>query len=905
VDVSLRTPHGTADVQIVVSPPTATLRDLIAAITDQSAPGVVSVDGHAVETSTTLADGVVLWGSVIDSNPHALEPAIATSAALAQIAGPGAGRSHPLTPGRYRVGPGRRSNAEELDAAPVLETVMELVADAEGGISIEATGPAEVTLEGSTVQSSTNWSDGQIAIVGRRAFTIDRRPPQARRAGPPASFGTVLFSRPPRRPATMRLPVVEAVREAAEALPSLWERRLDQPDALSLCVGIADDPADRLVTVDLAGHRVVSIAGPAHSALARALIVEAATVHGPADLDVVIATTPRRLARWDWIKWLPHLRVGGRRRLFDDPVSMSDWARDAVERATPDGVEWSAGHVTLVVVDDPELWQRRGSPLHTLVSSPPAHLRLLTTCDTARQAPASASLLLDERADGTWQLTSPTSRREARSLLAALVDVEVAAGVARSLAPLADHELVSSGTTTLQPRRSLEEFVTHDGGEPLVDLLLASGGARVCGPAHETTRTAAALALRLCSARSAAVCWLLDLTGSAWTGGLDGLANTSPHGLDPSAVDPERLLARLRHHLGGTDRPELVLVLVDLSDVLGARLVTELGDLDGVLVLAVDSATSTVDGTQLPTISVDRVDGRRRGRCDRLDSVVELDDDEAAEGLVLQPAVYGRALTPLERHVARQAAAGPEEFAAACRRIVATISTDRARPPVLAVPHLPAPLDIDAMLADHPGDAIPIGLVDDPADDHRTLWWEPGHGHLLAVGPAGTDVDHVVTTVLIGLVERFGDDDVRFVLVDADAARRSAAEASSRCLAALDRDDAAVGALLDLLGADDGARRVLVLDDVGDLRRRAEAVGLDARLDAALTASSDLAVVTIARSLDDLGPLAGVDGAEVVVAFAERCRRRSTGDLVQLATFVDDPGAGLADRLGTPGGIDS
>jgi hypothetical protein len=98
---------------------------------------------------------------------------------------------------------------------------------------------------------------------------------------------------------------------------------------------------------------------------------------------------------------------------------------------------------------------------------------------------------------------------------------------------------------------------------------------------------------------------------------------------------------------------------------------------------------------------------------------------------------------------------------------------------------------------------------------------------------------------------------------------------------------------------------VLVLDDVGDLRRRAEAVGLDARLDAALTASSDLAVVTIARSLDDLGPLAVVDGAEVVVAFAERCRRRSTGDLVQLATFADNPGAGLADRLGAAGGIDS
>lgn len=909
MDVSLRTPHGNADVQIAQCPPTTTLRDLVREATGQSAPRVVSVDGHAVDTSTAVTTSSLLWGSVIDSNPDALEPAPVGAATLTQIAGPGAGRSHPLVAGRYRVGPGRRSNADELDAAPVLETVIELVVDAEGDISVDARGRDEVTLDGTTVQASTSWFDGQVMIVGRRAFTIDRRPPESRRLGPPATFGTVLFIRPPRRQATLRQPVVEAVHEAAGALPSLWERRIGQPDALSLCVGIANggDPPNRPVTVDLAAHRVVTIAGSDHGALARTVIIEAATVHGPADLDVVIATTPDRLAGWDWAKWLPHLRVGGRPSMFDDSDSIADWARRAADRAAPDGVAWSSDHVTLLVVDDPRLWQQRGAPLHALVAAPPDHLRLLTTCNTARQAPASTSLLLDETVDGGWQLSSPTTRRDGERFVAALVEADVAAHVARALAPLADHELPPSPGTTPPPRCSLEEFVIRDSGESLIEFLIASGGARVCGPPYETARTAAAIGLRLCSNRTTATCWLLDLTGSPWTDGLDGLPHISRHALDPSTVDPERLLARLRHHLGGVDRPELALVLVDLSDVLGARLVTELGDTDGVVVLAVDSTATMADGRALPRISVSRVDGRRRARLDGARSVVDLDDDEIDDGLVLQPAVYGRALTALERRVARQAAGRPEEFATACRRIVAMIPTpvDPARPPILAVPSLPVTVDTDALLADHPGDAIPIGLVDDPPDDHRPLWWAPGHGHLLAAGAAGCDVDHLVNTVLIGLVERFGDADVRFVLVDGDAARRTAAGASSRCESVLDRDDAAVVELLERLGTSDEIPRVLVIDDVGDLRRRAETVGLASALDTALTAPGDLTVVAVGRSIDDLGPLAGIDGATVLVASGDRCRHLPSGDLVRLATLADEQLVALATRLGTDTGPDA
>ncbi len=908
MDVSLRTPHGDADVRIARCPPTTTLRDLVDEATGQSVPRVVGVDSHAVDADTALTDSGLLWGTVIDSNAVALEPASVATATLAQIAGPGAGRSRPLVPGRYRIGPGRRSNADELDAAPVLDAAIELVVDADGDISVETKGGDEVTLGGTVVQSSTNWPDGQVVIVGRRAFTIDRRPPQSRRLGPPATFGTVLFVRPPRHPAAPRQPVVEAVREAAGALPSLWERRPAQPDALSLCVGVAvtGDPPDRPVTVELNTHRVVTIAGSDHGALVRTMIVEATTVHGPADLDVVIATTPDRLAGWDWAKWLPHVRVAGRPSMFDDPDSIADWARRCADRTPPEGMTWSSDHVTLLVVDDPGLWQQRGAPLHPLVAAPPDHLRVLTTCDSARRAPATTSLLLEETADGRWQLSSPTTRRDGQRFVAALVEADVAADVARALAPLADHELPPSPPTTTPPRCSLEEFVLRDSGEPLIEFLLASGGARLCGAPYDTARTAAAVGLRLCSTRSPESCWLLDLTGSPWTAGLDGLPHVSPHSLDPSTVDPERLLARLQRHLDGVDRPDCVLVLVDLSDALGTRLVTELGDADRVIVLAIDAAT-TIDGGELPTISVGRVDGRRRARLDGGGPVVDLDDDEIDDGLVLQPAVYGRALTALERRVARRAAGRPEEFSAACRRIVATIPTqnDPARPPVLAVPSLAVTVDADALSADHPGDAIPIGIVDDPTDDHWPLWWAPGHGHLLAVGPAGSDVDHLVTTVLVGLVERFGDADVAFVLVDGDAARRAAAGASSPCEAVLDRDDAGVVALLDRLGTSDGIPRVVVIDDVGELRRRAETVGLASPLDSALTAPGDLTVVAVGRSIDDLGPLADIDGAAVLVASGDRCRRLPSGDLVRLATLADEQLDALASRLGTDTGPDA
>ncbi|MDT0462965.1 FtsK/SpoIIIE domain-containing protein [Streptomyces gibsoniae] len=114
----------------------------------------------------------------------------------------------------------------------------------------------------------------------------------------------------------------------------LWERRRHDPDHLVLRLGTADQPSvreledpsrdmhhtsirwnipDTPVGVDIPAHGVVGLAGPAAQVLpvARWLVVQAAVLHSPRDLRIVVLTEPERAADWAWLRWLPHLRPAG------------------------------------------------------------------------------------------------------------------------------------------------------------------------------------------------------------------------------------------------------------------------------------------------------------------------------------------------------------------------------------------------------------------------------------------------------------------------------------------------------------------------------------------------------------------------------------------------------------------
>ena len=108
----------------------------------------------------------------------------------------------------------------------------------------------------------------------------------------------------------------------------LWERRATDPDTLQLRVGLFDRPA----LIELVGPRppacprcrvrsacpvslplaelgVVGLSGPrdASRALARWLVAQAAALHSPRDLAIIVLSAdPAAGPHWNWVRWLPH-----------------------------------------------------------------------------------------------------------------------------------------------------------------------------------------------------------------------------------------------------------------------------------------------------------------------------------------------------------------------------------------------------------------------------------------------------------------------------------------------------------------------------------------------------------------------------------------------------------------------
>jgi S-DNA-T family DNA segregation ATPase FtsK/SpoIIIE len=134
----------------------------------------------------------------------------------------------------------------------------------------------------------------------------------------------------------------------------LWERRVGDPDTLHLRLGLADLPA-RIelkpgrgggdepsmppapvahavpVPMPLAELGVVGLSGPRDRsrALARWLVAQAAALHSPRDLAIVVLSAdPRGEECWNWVRWLPHCAP----REGEDCVALIGADPDAVAR---------------------------------------------------------------------------------------------------------------------------------------------------------------------------------------------------------------------------------------------------------------------------------------------------------------------------------------------------------------------------------------------------------------------------------------------------------------------------------------------------------------------------------------------------------------------------------------------
>ncbi|MFK7918993.1 MAG: hypothetical protein AB8G14_13030 [Ilumatobacter sp.] len=504
MDVVVRTPHGDADIDIVAAPSATTLADLLRAVTGQAAPATTRVDGRAVATTRLLSDLDLVIGSMIDARPETAssmdlgpdEEAVG----LVQLTGRGAGSVSRLQRGRYRIGTARRLHTNELERAPVETPAFELEVGEHGarvapGTDIGgALGVHTPTIGGALFDREAAWNNERLS-VGGRMFDLDvpYRAPDRRRLPAPADDGSIPFQRPPGGTPPRRRVVTEAAHDALSAGGGLWGRRRTDAGAFDIAFGYHADGAT-VSSIDLQRHRGAALVGSDRftSALARTLLVELTALHGPADLDLVIASTPDHIAQWNWAKWLPHVRQAGPTstpELFDDPTDMAAWATalaapPAPTTLAPPGVA-TAKPITVLVLDDITLWSQRDSPIRSLLISPPPELRIIALCVGLHEAPGMCTSLIEEVAPADrlahlGSITTPVSGRPAlfgslatqhtrladaphvvSDIRPALTSMTLAAEVARSLAPLDD---LDAGHLAVAPTRlsppTLTELVT-------------------------------------------------------------------------------------------------------------------------------------------------------------------------------------------------------------------------------------------------------------------------------------------------------------------------------------------------------------------------------------------------------------------------------------------------------------
>ncbi|GAA3372081.1 hypothetical protein GCM10020367_25610 [Streptomyces sannanensis] len=196
--------------------------------------------------------------------------------------------------------------------------------------------------------------------------------------------------------------------------PRLWERGPAHPEALAVRLGTADraELAAVPVTVGLREVGSLGLAGPRArlAGLSRSAVAQLAALHSPADLEIVLISTGRRVAEWGWLGWLPHVRPGhGQdcrlllaydqeqaaartaelvRRLEDGPLG-SGWAH-AGHAAVKEAARRHSGPYTVVIVDgDPGSAALRETTARLAAAGAAAGIHLICLAETSAASPVS------------------------------------------------------------------------------------------------------------------------------------------------------------------------------------------------------------------------------------------------------------------------------------------------------------------------------------------------------------------------------------------------------------------------------------------------------------------------------------------------------------------------------------
>ena len=261
--------------------------------------------------------------------------------------------------------------------------------------------------------------------------------------------------------------LAEIVHRASAPDPRLWERRPGDDDFLHLSAGYGEVPFRPQVTenwqstqeaeliladhgwlelapidVDLSAGGVVGIVGDRAPslALARALVCQAAVLHGPADLTIAALAEERAGADWDWVKWLPHTRATG----APPRLAVGTTAATALATELTDG-DPDDPRTTLAVLDIPALIEGRGAAGRALLRAGERVSGIVLARTTERLPAACTTVIeLDEEA-GEAVLSRPQLGQKVDPLLVAGASEATARTCAVALARFEDADLQIPG----------------------------------------------------------------------------------------------------------------------------------------------------------------------------------------------------------------------------------------------------------------------------------------------------------------------------------------------------------------------------------------------------------------------------------------------------------------------------
>jgi S-DNA-T family DNA segregation ATPase FtsK/SpoIIIE len=276
----------------------------------------------------------------------------------------------------------------------------------------------------------------------------------------------------------------ELLAHANDLSPRLWERQPEDGDFLQLRLGLRVQPSRTMVSlgqggsrddraelseraeryaelppvpavVDGRAHSPVGLSGPQREtrALARSLIVQAATLHSPDELVIAALVPGEEADLWEWLKWLPHTRSAsnplGRRSIAIGPNETLELLAHLNELVARRREHSSAGgqatvfepHLLVVVANTVPLERARFARL--LEHGHRSGVSVIWYADDARRLPKACRSVINVEPGGE---RVGLSLIQEGSMLGGIpiegMSVESAQVVARTLAPIVD---VSAG----------------------------------------------------------------------------------------------------------------------------------------------------------------------------------------------------------------------------------------------------------------------------------------------------------------------------------------------------------------------------------------------------------------------------------------------------------------------------